>query len=203
MSLQFKGNVGLIASLAVVILAMVSLFYVEKGDVVLWINHRRNYILDTSMPYLTFLGDGLFYALVAAILFFRNKQVGKLLIIAGLANMLISYVLKKYVFGPIPRPTSFFTEGQLDLIQGVDYAHLFSFPSGHTMTAFTLATLLNLTIVSSKYQWLLLFGAMVAAFSRIYLLQHFYIDVVAGEVIGISIGMIVYYAAGKIRLEKR
>jgi undecaprenyl-diphosphatase len=67
----------------------------------------------------------------------------------------------------------------------------FSFPSGHTMTAFAMAV-----TVSSFYPSLALgvfFCAASIAVSRILLGMHFLSDVLAGSLLGIAIG---YWAAG-------
>ena len=63
-----------------------------------------------------------------------------------------------------------------------------SFPSGHSGTAFTTAVLL-----SSFYQMRAAFFtlAIMVAFSRIYLEDHFLSDVVTGSIIGIAVGMLV------------
>lgn len=62
----------------------------------------------------------------------------------------------------------------------------FSFPSGHTMTAFSVAL-----VVSYFYpplEWPLVFLAISIAFSRIVLGMHFLSDVLAGIVLGVALG---------------
>lgn len=64
----------------------------------------------------------------------------------------------------------------------------FSFPSGHTMAAFLLATLVHLSFDASAvgvYLWAILVGC-----SRVVLGVHFPSDVVAGAVIGVLIALI-------------
>ncbi len=64
----------------------------------------------------------------------------------------------------------------------------FSFPSGHTMAAFLLATLLVLTVGVSP---LLVFAwATLVGMSRVALGVHFPSDVVVGAAIGVGIGML-------------
>ena len=67
----------------------------------------------------------------------------------------------------------------------------FSFPSGHSMTAFAAAT-----VIGSFYPALMpgvLFCAISIAASRILLGMHFLSDVVAGSLLGASIGYWAYH----------
>jgi len=71
----------------------------------------------------------------------------------------------------------------------------FSFPSGHTMTAFSIAM-----VVSYFYptlQWPLYFLAVSIGLSRIVLGMHFLSDVLAGAILGSALGVasIVAFAA--------
>jgi undecaprenyl-diphosphatase len=62
----------------------------------------------------------------------------------------------------------------------------FSFPSGHTITAFSVAL-----VLSSYYpdlRWVLLPAAGAIAVSRILLGMHFLTDVIAGSAIGLAVG---------------
>ena len=70
-----------------------------------------------------------------------------------------------------------------------DYSYLekYSFPSGHTMTAFAVAALMSY-FVKNKYAHIGFFAyAVLIAFSRVYLLEHFYRDVFWGAVIAYCI----------------
>jgi len=63
----------------------------------------------------------------------------------------------------------------------------FSFPSGHTMTAFAIAL-----VVSYFYptlEWPLYFLAVSIALSRVVLGMHFLSDVLAGAVLGSALGL--------------
>jgi undecaprenyl-diphosphatase len=68
----------------------------------------------------------------------------------------------------------------------------FSFPSGHTMTAFAVAVPLSLFYPSLSIG--LLFCALSIATSRIVLGMHFLSDVVAGALIGTGLGYLGYFA---------
>lgn len=66
----------------------------------------------------------------------------------------------------------------------------FSFPSGHTMMAFALATPLGLSYPAVL--WLLLFCALSIGASRVVLGMHFLSDVLAGAALGTWIGYSAY-----------
>jgi undecaprenyl-diphosphatase len=68
----------------------------------------------------------------------------------------------------------------------------FSFPSGHTMTAFAVAIPLSLFYPTLSIG--LLFCALSIAMSRILLGMHFLSDVVAGALIGAGLGYLGYFA---------
>ncbi len=67
-----------------------------------------------------------------------------------------------------------------------------SFPSGHTTTAFTFAT-----VVASQHEWywglLAYSGAALTGYSRMNDGRHFLHDVVAGMTIGVSYGLGTYF----------
>jgi undecaprenyl-diphosphatase len=67
----------------------------------------------------------------------------------------------------------------------------FSFPSGHSMTAFAVAVTLSLFYPALEAP--LLFCAFSIALSRILLGMHFLSDVVAGSSLGAVIGYVVYH----------
>ncbi len=68
----------------------------------------------------------------------------------------------------------------------------FSFPSGHTMTAFAVAIPLSLFYPTLSFG--LLFCALSIAMSRVLLGMHFLSDVVAGALIGTGLGYLGYFA---------
>ena len=65
----------------------------------------------------------------------------------------------------------------------------FSFPSGHAATAFAAATVL--TFFDKKRRFFYSTIAFLIAYSRIYLGCHYFLDVLAGGVVGIIISKII------------
>jgi membrane-associated phospholipid phosphatase len=171
----------------------------DHGDIVLWVNARRVSFLDISMPYVTFLGDGIFYGVISFALLAYRKRIGLFFGLAGILQAVIVAFLKRIVFGPVPRPTKFFEiQGvQLNLLESYDYARVFSFPSGHTMTIFLLTGLLSFTIMPRQWHPVLVVIAVIVGFSRIYLLQHFLGDVLAGAISGVILAALMYPFASR------
>ncbi len=83
------------------------------------------------------------------------------------------------------RPKVFFQDIDLHFVEGVSIHSRYSFPSGHTLTAFSLATLLVFLFPKQKMLAIVAFiCSLLVGISRIYLAQHFFKDVYAGALMG-------------------
>lgn len=139
---------------------------------------------------------------VVLALFFAIISYRKALIIAstGLLAGLLAQIFKRFVFADSPRPKAFF-DGIADLhfIPGVDVFSHHSFPSGHAATVFALFFALSF-LTSKKYlQFTYLALALLTGFSRIYLSQHFLIDVYFGAITGIVTAFFLIFYLDKIK----
>lgn len=184
--------------LALLCLAIVFYFYQEHGDFVLWLNSLHNPIWDFFFKYWTYTGHGVFFTIIAIGLIFLNKRFGLVLSLIGITIGGITAFFKEVLFDEAPRPRIFF-EGQklLDFVDGVNVLSFHSFPSGHAMGVFGLATFFSLMLQNNKYSMLLLTGASFTAISRIYLAQHFLIDIMAGSLAGVIISTAFYMSFEK------
>ncbi|MDH5368095.1 MAG: phosphatase PAP2 family protein [Cyclobacteriaceae bacterium] len=175
------------------LIVLLPLLFIEKGEIVILINSVNTPTTDLFFKYVTYIGDGiLFVPLILGLLFVRYSYAIIGAIIAVSHGLLLS-LLKKVIFKGAPRPTAFFEDtSMLHFIEGVKVHTSNSFPSGHTATAF--AFCLFLTYLFNKKSWgtLFLFLAIMAGLSRLYLLQHFYIDVVVGGLIGSGVSIITW-----------
>jgi undecaprenyl-diphosphatase len=135
-------------------------------------------------------GDGwLWYAMGLAILFLGGKSRFEAVGSAGLASILsiLLFMWLKRLTGR-RRPCHIEPHCWATLLP----PDQFSFPSGHTMTAFAVAVPLALfypTLIIGLF-----FCALSIAMSRILLGMHFLSDVVAGALIGTALGYLSYYA---------
>ena len=163
----------------------------------MYINGWHNPFLDVFFLYITFLGDGLVaLALIAGMLFVTYRQA---LIAAAvfLGTALVAQLLKHLVFAHRFRPLAVLkgTPG-LHIPAGVEPLFNNSFPSGHTTTAFAMATFMVLARQGKGWAiWLLL--AIIVGLSRVYLTHHFPADVLGGALLGTVGGGIIYLAVNK------
>ena len=160
------------------------------------INASHNNFLDQFFKFITFFGDGRFVFLVALIFLFINKKNGTSILISLIINTIFIQVLKRVVFSNQFRPSFYFKnlieDGSWNLIDGVELYEKFSFPSGHTASIFCLCISICIFIKKKYFPLLLVLLAYIVGFSRIYLSQHFLIDVLAGAFIGSLIPILTF-----------
>jgi membrane-associated phospholipid phosphatase len=161
--------------------------------------------MDRLFMLVTFMGDGIFLLIVAAILLIaRQYELALKAVMAFLLSGILVQVLKNSITAPRPRVLleSLGLSYQY-FIDGITRIGNSSFPSGHTTTFFALATLLAMQTNNAWKQLLLLLAALLVGYSRIYLGQHFLQDVVTGSVIGVCTAIpIHFFKAQKIAFRK-
>ncbi len=157
------------------------------------LNRIHTSFLDLIFINYTFLGDGIFSVIaVAVLLLIRKQAVAIQALISFLVSGLLIQLLKN-IF-QMPRPKAFFEPGQYSyFINGITHSGLNSFPSGHTTSAFALATIITLNTDDKRWGRFFFVAATVVGYSRIYLGQHFLQDVVAGAIIGVFTFVIGYF----------
>lgn len=153
-------------------------------DLHLAINQYHTIGLDQFFKYVTYFGDGALFPVFVILFLFIKKNQSLKFVFASLLTLLITFVLKKIVFKGVPRPIEYFGAEELHLIEGVKMCHWNSFPSGHSMAAFAMFVLLFLYFKKPVWKNMMLVIAVLAAFSRVYLSQHFMVDVLVGGGIG-------------------
>ena len=163
---------------------------VNKFSLHLYINKYHTSFLDFFFKYATHLGDGVMFGLLTLVFFFIKKRIALIFLVSGLLTLLVTHFFKKIIFKGIPRPVEALGEESLYLIKGIKIAYWNTFPSGHTITAFAIFTILCLYFRKSTWQYLWLALALVAGVSRVYLSQHFWIDIFVGSTLGILIGFV-------------
>ncbi len=169
----------------------------RQGIVLLWVNQRNSPFADEFFRYATHLGDGRWWVLAGLLLLFRSYRNGILMLAIYAVSGILSSILKSLF--DVPRPAAYFEKSLIFLhrVSGIDWYYAHSFPSGHTTTAFALFFLLAVWSEShlAKFAWLL--PAVVVGYSRMYLLQHFLIDVTFGALLGTVISFLVYWRVEK------
>jgi membrane-associated phospholipid phosphatase len=170
------------------------LITLDHGHAVLWFNDRHTAFWDFFFKYATYLGDGATVVVAVVLLaIFKKWRHAIVLGLSGLTVLVLSGLLKRVAFGGTPRPLKYFEDPSiLNFVDGVKAHGSNAFPSGHTFAAFMLFLFLTLTFRKVPLTVLFFTLALAAGISRIYLLQHFLADVVAGSVLGILIALVFY-----------
>ena len=170
------------------LLGILFLAIFQNSNFSIIINASHNNFLDQFFKYITFFGDGRFVFLIALIYLFANKKYGISILISLIINTILIQVLKRVVFSNRFRPSFYFKnlieDGSWNMIDGVELYEKFSFPSGHTASIFCLCMSICIFMKKKYFPLLLVLLAYIVGFSRIYLSQHFLIDVLAGALIG-------------------
>ncbi|MBI5326109.1 MAG: phosphatase PAP2 family protein [Ignavibacteriae bacterium] len=183
---------------AFLIFGLYPLILMKKGDFLLWVNSMNNPTLDFFFKYITFFGDGISYIVIAILLLLFLNGRYFLIAISGYAVSGIAAQIIKRIAGT-PRPKLYFGNSEfLHYVPGVDILIYNSFPSGHSASAFSLFLLLSIITHNKKIGIFYFFIALLVALSRIYLLQHFFIDVYFGSIVGVVFTIICYFLILKI-----
>lgn len=192
----FKANAAFFVpySILVVALAIYQLLY-RQGIISLTINKWHGNLADIFFKYFTHIGDGFFCIALSLVLYGYNKRKGLALLAAYAISGILAQALKNLAFAQEPRPAQYFHKMMqyIHTVDGVSLSHWNSFPSGHTTSAFALFSLLIFWASSPLPKFLYLLVAILVGFSRLYLFQHFLVDVYAGSLLGVGVACSVYY----------
>ena len=198
-----KKQAGFFIPYIVFVLTLVVLILCNsKADLHLWLTSFYSPLGDVFFQYYTYIGDWIPYAAVAILLFYKYR-VALFVLVSQLVTGLISIIIKQT--WNEPRPLAYFKEHfpniQLHQIAGVHMYSAHSFPSGHTITAFAFFLALAFYTKKSSLHFLYFVLAALVGFSRIYLSQHFAIDVLFGSLIGVFGTLLCKYYFAKMNIK--
>lgn len=150
------------------------------------INGNHNEIADQFFKYFTHYGDGLMWAPLGVYCFFYRRKYFIAVVAGVLISTILAQLLKRVVYPDELRPISFLSENfPVHIVEGVKMRKVHSFPSGHATTAFAMALIMAYIMNNKIWSVVLPLFALLAAYSRVYLAQHFPTDILAGMCIGI------------------
>lgn len=156
-----------------------------KDAIYFAVNNIHSPFLDSVAPYVTDLGNGWTTIALAAIMLFFNYRTAFLLATTYAITSLSAQVVK--FIADAPRPVLYFSGriNKIYLVKGVEILKYNSFPSGHTVTAFSTAIVICYLLKNKSWGLLLLLVAICVGYSRMYLSEHFFADVTAGSTLGV------------------
>ena len=162
-------------------------------------NNMHTLILDKLMILVTTLGNGGLIWISVCVFLILNKKYRKIGIIAlaslGLNAFLGEVIIKNIV--ERVRPTADVMTVASLIVKPLSY----SFPSGHSASAFAAAGVLSYYF--KKYSVCFYTLAALIAFSRIYLYVHYPSDVVGGIILGLLCSRLAIFVAEKIKFSNR
>ena len=162
----------------------IRLFF-EKNDIGMFyfVNKKlQNKILDVFMKYITELGSTVFAVciclfLILLRLFSSNQKLWLLMS----ANMILGQFITQTAKRLFNRPRPWKSLGWARVVKSVSCAY--SFPSGHTCSAFSIALVLSSALPTISLVLFLL--ATLVGISRIYLGCHYPSDVLTGSMVSL------------------
>ena len=190
-------------SLTLILVLGLALLCLPKEELHLLLCDRHTPARDLFYHYYTHIAEWLPYCLCLLVFIFGRAGDAAMAATSIACSELTTQIIKHIV--QAPRPITWFTEHfpdiQLPLVDGVRMNHYISFPSGHTTSFFALFFVLSIIATenlaakrpySVAIQLLLFIAAALGGYSRIYLCQHFALDVFGGIVVGLLISTLCY-----------
>lgn len=160
--------------------------------------HMHTRAFDQMLAFITHLGDaGAVWIVLSVVLLLipRYRKIGTASALALLMMLLIGNLGLKPL---IERMRPFQVREGISLLIGEP--HGYSFPSGHTLTAFAAATAIYIGNRKLGIPALILAG--VIAFSRMYFYVHFPTDILGGMVLGIVCAVLSWKILEKVYRKK-
>lgn len=171
-----------------IVVLLFPLIWINKGEILLLVNGLRTPFWDTFFIRASSFGNAITVAFaVLLVLRFRFKWLAIFLLAFAFQVMLV-LLFKKGLYAGELRPYLYFQRSGLGhllhLVEGVKIRYVNSFPSGHTATIFFLVSFFALLSRNKTASWILMVFGLMVGLSRIYLVQHFYVDVYFGILFG-------------------
>jgi membrane-associated phospholipid phosphatase len=161
-----------------ILFGRVALFLVFNADL--------GVFADYFFSFFTNLAEGWIWIPYLLVLFGWLKKDLVFILLNFLTSTLLTQLPKNYIWPNVNRPiASGIPVSKIHTVPGVEVHNYNSFPSGHTATAFILFFLTVYFFPNKKVLWIGAAYAIVCGYSRIYLGQHFPIDIAGGIITAI------------------
>lgn len=182
--MYFKYARGLSLLLAVILIGS-SLIH-SREAIFLLLNKNLGPLADHFFKTLTLFAEGWIWIPYFLIAFGWLKKDARFILINFILSTLFTQIPKKIFFDAISRPiASGIDPTQMHTVTGVEMHSWNSFPSGHTATAFSLFILSTYLFPHKIVFFVGLAFALLSGYARVYLGQHFPIDIGGGILVAI------------------
>ena len=181
---------------------LIKLFF-SRHDIFFAINSLHCTLTDYFFRFYTNMGDGLCIISISILLVLFSYRKSLLFASSYALTSIIAQVLKPRFNAP--RPALYFKAelSHIYFVKGVDIFEINSFPSGHTVSAFSAALVLSYVSTKKSSQLVYFTMALLVGYSRMYLSEHFLDDVLGGAVIGTLITLFwVYWLDGRSFIQR-
>ena len=198
MTKEFLSSTFIILCIGVALIYMYPILFIPKGVLELVINQNHFPSLDIFFKYFTHLGDGSLLVVLLIIFLFVKYSLAIVTSFSIVLQSVLVSIFKRWIFEGSERPLAFFGDDvELNFVEGVDVHTSNTFPSGHTATGFAIFALLFIVVKKRRHilSIVLFLSAFLVGMSRVYLLQHFIVDVYFGAIFGILSVLLSLYLA--------
>lgn len=178
--------------MAVAVLPFVLMY--PKNVSLIYINSQHTPTLDVIFYHITRLPELAFIVFVVVLALFAERKIF-LAVVIGMSICGLSILLfKNILFSDFYRPSHWLLGNNIlfHRVPGITLHSNGSFPSGHTIAAFSSLTFVALISKKPWAQFLLFVLACLSGYSRVYTAQHYLMDVYAGAVYGFVIAIVFY-----------
>lgn len=187
----------LLIYIAVIFTSIYFLLSYDKSTIHIYINQIvGNKIIDTFFFYITYLGDGTVAPILVVLIIVYNIRLGIYTAVSVILSTLTSTLLKFCFYDEIMRPAfvfKWYNHSPIKYVVG-EHMHIHnSFPSGHSTQVFAIFMCLVFFSNNNSIKLLFFLLALLTAFSRTYLSQHWLVDIIVGSIIGTSFSLLFYY----------
>ena len=160
--------------------------YYGRVPVFLFFNTDGGKNIDQFFTWATWGAEGWVWIPYFMVAFGWFKKDAKFILMNFLLSTVITQIPKNFIWDAVSRPiASGIPANEMHTVPGVVMHSWNSFPSGHTATAFTLF-LLTTYLFPTKWVFAIgVFYAIICAYSRVYLGQHFPMDLGGGMLVAV------------------
>ncbi len=195
MQLDLRPHQFISGSAILLILCAALLFLGDGPQYTLVANANHNVVADWIFTKLTFMAEWPFITLAILFGMIQNPRIGLWFGICFLFEFAITQGLKTGIGAT--RPVVQFGDS-LRALEGYPLLKWRSFPSGHTAAAFTSLGFLAMQLNRPPLTVFLIILATLCAYSRMYLGQHYLLDLAGG--ICVALFILIIFEMGKNKL---